>query len=96
MNLKSGAGLLHRLTSYAPERDWDIPVDDPRIRKGLVPNDLDTVPSPLEAYGTDLPSMQLLPSSIQRVLPLRHDIAYSDTDNVDLRRCLYSARSSAG
>ena len=42
--MDSGAGLLHRLTSYAPDRDWDVPVDDPRVRHDLVPNDLATVP----------------------------------------------------
>ncbi len=40
----SGAGLLHRLTSYTPEREWDVPVDDPRVRHDLEPNDLATVP----------------------------------------------------
>ena len=28
MDFDSGAGLLHRLTSYVPDREWDVPVDD--------------------------------------------------------------------
>ncbi len=55
MDLDSGAGLLHRLTSYAPDRDWDLPVDDPRVRHDLVPNDLETVPPPVKTYPEDLP-----------------------------------------
>ncbi|WP_234361339.1 hypothetical protein [Plantactinospora sp. BB1] len=50
MDLESGAGLLHRLTSYAPGRQWDVPVDDPRVRHDLVPNDPGTRPPPMKAY----------------------------------------------
>lgn len=50
MNIDSGAGLLHRLTSYAPGREWDVPVDDPRVRHDLVPNDPRTLPPPVKLY----------------------------------------------
>jgi SagB-type dehydrogenase family enzyme len=50
-----GAGLLHRLTSYTPERAWDVPVEDPRVRHDLVPNDPETVPPDVKTYGADLP-----------------------------------------
>jgi SagB-type dehydrogenase family enzyme len=50
VDLDSGAGLLHRLTSYVPEREWDVPVDDPRVRHDLVPNDPATLPPPVKAY----------------------------------------------
>ncbi|GAA3341130.1 hypothetical protein GCM10020358_31330 [Amorphoplanes nipponensis] len=54
MNLDSGAGLLHRLTSYVPGREWDVPVDDPRVRHDLAPNDPATQPPPVKAYpGAD-------------------------------------------
>ena len=59
MDLDSGAGLLHRLTSYSPEREWDVPADDPRIRHDLVPNDLTTLPQPMKSYGGDLPTIAL-------------------------------------
>ena len=36
MDLNSGAGLLHHLTSYSPDREWDVPVADPRGRHALV------------------------------------------------------------
>jgi nitroreductase len=37
---ESAAQLLHRLTSYVPDREWDVPVDDPRVLRDFVPNDL--------------------------------------------------------
>lgn len=54
MDLDSGAGLLHRLTSYVPNREWDVPADDPRLRHDLVPNDPDTLPPPLKDYPDGL------------------------------------------
>ncbi|RSM74905.1 hypothetical protein DMB66_00310 [Actinoplanes sp. ATCC 53533] len=41
---------MHRLTSYVPGREWDVPVDDPRVRHDLVPNDPRTLPPPVKAY----------------------------------------------
>ncbi len=58
MDLESGAGLLHRLTSYVADRPWDVPVDDPRVRHDLVPNDPDTRPPAMKAYR-DLPVVPL-------------------------------------
>jgi hypothetical protein len=59
MDLEAGAGLLHRLTSYAPSREWDDPVDDPRISHDLVPNDLKTIPPPVKEYQSGLPVVPL-------------------------------------
>jgi len=59
VNLDIGAGLLHRLTSYAPDRQWDVPVDDPRVRHDLTPNDPATLPSPLKAYPDGLTRLPL-------------------------------------
>ncbi len=59
MDLDSGAGLLHRLTSYVPDREWDVPVDDPRVRHDLTPNDLATLPPPVKAYDASLPRTPL-------------------------------------
>lgn len=54
MNLDSGAGLLHRLTSYVPDRDWDRRPDDPRLRHDLVQNDPATQPPQLKTYPNGL------------------------------------------
>ena len=59
MDGDSGAGLLHRLTSYTPEQDWDVPVDDPRVRHDLVSNDMATVPPFMKAYPDGLPVLAL-------------------------------------
>ena len=58
-DLDSGAGLLHRLTSYEPGRAWDVPPDDPRVRHDLVPNDWATVPPPTKEYPARLPRLAL-------------------------------------
>ncbi|RZU52799.1 hypothetical protein EV385_4683 [Krasilnikovia cinnamomea] len=59
MDLDSGAGLLHRLTSYTPDREWDAPVDDPRVRHDLTPNDPDTIPPQVKEYPDGLPVLDL-------------------------------------
>ncbi|MGK5444643.1 nitroreductase family protein [Micromonospora sp. URMC 105] len=59
MDLDSGAGLLHRLTSYLPDREWDVPVADPRVRRDLVPNDPATLPPPMKAYPDGLAVLAL-------------------------------------
>lgn len=59
MDLETGAGLLHRLTSYVPGREWDEPADDPRVRHDLVPNDPATRPPAVKAYGAGLPVVPL-------------------------------------
>ncbi|MBM2618511.1 hypothetical protein JIG36_23420 [Actinoplanes sp. LDG1-06] len=46
---------MHRLTSYSTDREWDVPVDDPRVRHDLKPNDLETAPPPLKGYPDGLP-----------------------------------------
>jgi SagB-type dehydrogenase family enzyme len=55
MDFDRGAGLLHRLTSYDTVREWDVPIDDPRVRHDLVPNDLETRPPQVKAYESGLP-----------------------------------------
>lgn len=59
VDLDTGAGLLHRLTSYVPDREWDVPVDDPRVRHDLTPNDPETLPPPVKAYAAGLPTVPL-------------------------------------
>lgn len=59
MDLDSGAGLLHRLTSLAADRGWDAPVDDPRVRHDLLPRDPATRPPQMKAYPGGLPVLAL-------------------------------------
>jgi SagB-type dehydrogenase family enzyme len=53
------ARLYHELTSYSPEREWTIPIDDPRVLQDFVPNDFDTWPAPCKAYPPGLPVVEL-------------------------------------
>lgn len=57
---------FHRLTSYEPGRDWDEPVDDPRIVQDLEVNDLDRRTWFYKRYAESLPVVPLprdLPST---------------------------------
>ncbi|WP_035858810.1 hypothetical protein [Cryptosporangium arvum] len=58
MDRENGAGLLHRLTAYSPDQEWDVPVDDPRVRADLTPNDPETHP-PFTKIYRDRPRLAL-------------------------------------
>lgn len=45
---------LHRLTSYIPEREWDVPVDDPQVRQDFAPNDFDRHAALVKTYDREL------------------------------------------
>lgn len=51
--------ILHRLTAYEPGRDWDEPIDDPRVLQDLEVNDLDRLPWFYKRYAADLPRIPL-------------------------------------
>lgn len=55
--------LLHRLTSYSPEREWTEVPDDDRLVQGFVPNDITHLPRPYKAYDADL-TRTLLPTEL--------------------------------
>ena len=50
---------LHRLTSYEPGREWDEPVDDPRVLQDLEVNDLARFPWFYKRYVQSLPRLPL-------------------------------------
>jgi hypothetical protein len=51
--------VYHRLTPYAHEREWDVPVDDPRVLPDFQPNVVETFPAPCTAYPAGLPVVKL-------------------------------------
>lgn len=51
---ESATGVLHRLTSYIPERSWDEPVDDPRVRQDVVSCDPARRTPTVKSYGSEL------------------------------------------
>ena len=59
MDLETGAGLLHRLTSYTMDREWDVRPDDPRLRHDLSQNDPELRPPQLKSYPDGLPVVEL-------------------------------------
>ncbi len=66
MSVGDAARRYHALTSYQPDRDWDVPQDDPQLRHDLVRNDMATVPDPVKSYPPGLATVPLpreLPSS---------------------------------
>jgi SagB-type dehydrogenase family enzyme len=53
------ARLYHRLTSYDSGREWDAPVDDPRVLRDFQPNVLATFPATCKMYPAGLPVVEL-------------------------------------
>jgi hypothetical protein len=50
---------LHRLTSYEPGRDWDLPINDPWVIQDLEANDLSRLPWFVKRYPAGLPRLSL-------------------------------------
>jgi hypothetical protein len=53
--------LLHRLTSYTPDREWTEVPDDDRLVQDLEPNDVSRRPQPYKTYDDDLLRILLPP-----------------------------------
>lgn len=93
--METATQLLHRLTCYEPGRDWDDPIDDPRVLQDLEVNDLDRLPWFYKRYEEPLPRTPLprdLPpttASAVAVLAGTAEIAPRDLDLPHLSRLLY-------
>ena len=57
--METATQTLHRLTAYEPGREWDVPLDDPRIVQDLEVNDLDRLPWFYKRYEEPLPRLAL-------------------------------------
>ena len=86
---------LHRLTSYEPGREWDQPVDDPRVLQDLEVNDLGRLPWFYKGYRESLPRVALprdLPPTTEpavAVLAGTANVARTDLDLPQLSRLLH-------
>jgi hypothetical protein len=86
---------LHRLTSYEPEREWTVPIADPRIVQDLEVNDLDRLPLFFKRYADALPRVPLprdLPATTApavAVLAGGADVAPGELDLAQLSRLLH-------
>jgi hypothetical protein len=59
MTAQSPTALLHRLTSYQHDREWDVPLDDPRLVHDFVSNDWEHFPLFYKQYDASLPRIPL-------------------------------------
>jgi hypothetical protein len=57
--METATQRLHRLTSYQPGRDWDMPLDDPAVRQDLQVNDYSRLPWFVKRYPEGLPRVRL-------------------------------------
>jgi hypothetical protein len=89
---------LHRLTSMGPYDEahaWDPPVDDPRVLRDLVVNDLDRLPWFYKRYPQSLPRVRLpreLPATTAAavdVLAGTADVARTELSLSQLSRVLH-------
>ena len=93
--METATQTLHRLTSYEPGREWDEPVDDPRVVQDLEVNDLDRLPWFYKRYEGSLPRVSLprdLPPTTApavAVLGGTADVAPADLDLPQLSRLLH-------
>ena len=97
LDVETPAQVLHRLTSYSPEREWTQPLDDPRAVRDFEVNDLSRLPLFFKRYPESLPRVDLsreLPSttpSAVDVLAGKADVPLRDVDLSHLSRLLYLA-----
>ena len=90
---------LHRLSSYEPGREWDVPMDDPRLLQDLEVNDLDRLPWFFKRYGGSLPQVPLpreLPSTSGSAVGVLAGTARVDVAELDLPRLSLLLHMSAG
>jgi hypothetical protein len=93
--VETATQTLHRLTSYAPGRDWDVAADDPRIVQDLEANDMARLPWFVKRYAERLPRTPLpreLPAttgSAVAVLAGRVEVKSTPLDLPNLSRLLY-------
>ncbi|HEY1323015.1 MAG TPA: hypothetical protein VGF32_22350, partial [Streptosporangiaceae bacterium] len=57
--METATQTLHRLTSYAPGRDWDVAIGDPRIVQDLQANDMARLPWFFKRYAERMPRLPL-------------------------------------
>ena len=87
--------LLHRLTSYTPEREWTEVPDDDRLVQDLVPNDVTRRPRSYKRYDDDLRRVLLPPdlpassAAATAVLAGTATVAPSRLDLPSLARLLF-------
>jgi Nitroreductase family len=86
---------FHKLTGYEPGREWDVPVDDPRVLQDLEVNVIEHLPWFYKRYDTSLPRVPLprdLPSTTAPALAVlagTADVTPAELDLSQLSRLLH-------
>jgi len=97
--VETATQTLHRLTSYEPGRDWDEPIDDPRVLQDLVINDLDRLPWFYKRYEQAVPRVPLprdLPSTTDPAIQVLAGMAHARDAPLDLAQLSRLLHLSAG
>jgi hypothetical protein len=95
--METATQTLHRLNSYEPGRDWDEPVDDPRVLQDLETNQIERLPWFYKHYAQTLPHAELpreLPATTTptvAVLAGTADLEPGELDLPQLSRLLHLA-----
>lgn len=93
--METATQTLHLLTSYEPGREWDEPVEDPRVVQDLEVNDMARFPWFYKRYERSLPRVPLprsLPPTTApavAVLAGTADVAHIELDLSHLSRLLH-------
>src|SRR3954453_5363599 len=53
--VETATQTYHRLTSYAPGLEWDVPLDDPRLLQDIETKDISRLPWFYKRYDDSLP-----------------------------------------
>ena len=97
--METATQALHRLTSYEPERDWDEPVDDPRVLQDLVTNEIERLPWFYKHYPGTLPRIELpreLPATTEPAVAVLAGTARVERAELDLAQLSRLLHLAAG
>lgn len=96
---ETATGVLHRLTSYVPGREWTDPADDERVVRGYEVNDPAHRPMPYKAYDDDLTHILLpdeLPGSLAPATEVLAGTAHVEPAALDLAQLARVLHLTAG
>lgn len=97
--METATQTLHRLTCYEPGREWDEPIDDPRVLQDLVVNDIDHLPWFYKRYRQSLPRVPLpreLPTTSVSAISVLAGTAEIQPGRLDLSQLARLLHLSAG
>ena len=97
--METATQALHRLTSYEPGREWEVPPDDPRVLQDLEVNDLARLPWFFKRYTEPLPRVPLprdLPPTTAPAVAVLAGTAKVTRAELDLRHLSRLLHLSAG